>query len=304
MKPDEKKLDAIHRLVDKSELIRDAPPTKEDTAYLTRYLIQATLPHRQPKGNPPEWYRINGNYTLSLRPGYTTDPTSGTRVCLGYPCGSIPRLIMCWVTTEAIRTKSRKLQLGRSLSEFMRELGLNPRNGTGVRSDAVRLRDQMERLFRATISFEYTSVETKRWCDMQVAPEAELWWDPRRPSEDTLWDSWVMLGEKFYEAVLASPVPLDVRVLRELKASPLALDLYAWATYRTYTVNRAGKPSRVSWRQLHAQLGSDYSQVRDFRRRATHALKRVGILYPGLNLRVGADGIRLRPGGKTAIAAL
>jgi hypothetical protein len=36
------------------------------------------------------------------------------------------------------------------------------------------------------------------------------------------------LGENFFEAITAAPVPLDMRVLKTLKRSPLALDLYAW----------------------------------------------------------------------------
>lgn len=39
------------------------------------------------------------------------------------------------------------------------------------------------------------------------------------------------LGEDFFKMVTASPVPVDMRALRALKRSPLALDLYAWLTY-------------------------------------------------------------------------
>ena len=60
------------RLADAAVAIRAEEPGPEDTAFLTRYMVQATLPHRSPKGNPPEWFRVNGDYTLSIRPGYTT----------------------------------------------------------------------------------------------------------------------------------------------------------------------------------------------------------------------------------------
>ena len=40
------------------------------------------------------------------------------------PFGNLPRLILAWVSTEAVRTQSRELVLGRSLSEFMRTLGI------------------------------------------------------------------------------------------------------------------------------------------------------------------------------------
>ena len=40
------------------------------------------------------------------------------------PYGNLPRLLMAWVSTEAVRTQSRELVMGRSLSEFMRTLGV------------------------------------------------------------------------------------------------------------------------------------------------------------------------------------
>ena len=45
------------------------------------------------------------------------------------PYGNLPRLLLAWVSTEAVRTQSRELVLGRSLSEFMRALGLEPVSG-------------------------------------------------------------------------------------------------------------------------------------------------------------------------------
>ena len=286
------------RLADAAVAIRAEEPGPEDTAFLTRYMVQATLPHRSPKGNPPEWFRVNGDYTLSIRPGYTTDPKTRERVCVGYPFGSVPRLLMFWLTTEALRTGNRKLELGKSLSGFMRELGLNPDNGSvkSARSDARRLHDQMERLFRATISFEYSTLEVRRWKDMQVAPEGELWWDLKRPNQSVLWDSWVELGEKFYEAIIASPVPVDMRALRELKNSPLALDLYAWTTYKTFILSQQKKSQRISWHQLRAQLGTDYKDPKDFRHYAKDALRKVALVYPGLRLDEVTGGVIIHPG--------
>jgi len=87
-----------------------------------------------------------------------------------------------------------------------------------------------------------TDLEAERRINMNVASASELWWDPKKPHQINLWDSWVELGEKFYEALTAAPVPVDTRALRALKRSPLALDLYAWATYKALAV--AGKNGR------------------------------------------------------------
>jgi hypothetical protein len=73
--------------------------------------------------------------------------------------------------------------------------------------------------------------------------------------------------------VIAAPVPVDMRALRALKRSPLALDLYAWATYRTFTVSRTRKPAFITWSELAAQIGADYADPKDFRRKGVTTRK-------------------------------
>ena len=67
------------------------------------------------------------------------------------PYGNLPRLLLAWMCTEAVRTQSPDLVLGRSLSEFMKKLGMAPA-GAG----RTRLRNQMSRLFSAVVSLVYT----------------------------------------------------------------------------------------------------------------------------------------------------
>jgi hypothetical protein len=144
---------AQRKLLDLSAKIFDEPATRQDAAYLPRELVQVTLPHKNP-GDVQQWKRTNGNLTIGIQPGQ--DFITGKSY--GYPYGTIPRLLLFWVTTEAVRTKSRRLELGNSLRGFMAELGLNSSNGSSgaKRSDARRLRDQMQRLFRARLSFQGT----------------------------------------------------------------------------------------------------------------------------------------------------
>ena len=67
------------------------------------------------------------------------------------PFGNLPRLLVAWVSTEAVRTQSRELVLGSSLAEFMRKLGISSDSG-GSRGERTRLRNQMDRLFHAHVS--------------------------------------------------------------------------------------------------------------------------------------------------------
>ena len=263
---------------------------KMEAAFMARQLVQATLPHKNP-GDVPLWTRRNGNLILTVRPGQEKGKL------LGYPYGTIPRLLLFWITTEALQTKSRRLELGSSLTAFMREIGLNPDNGGAgaKRSDARRLREQMKRLFRATISFDQERGNADGWLDMQVAPEGVLWWDEKQPDQSTLWTSWIQLSEKFYEAITAAPVPVRMDALRALKRSPLALDLYAWAAYTAFQTQRTGQARSVSWKWLHEQFGAEYSTDKNFSQKARRTLLKVQAVYSDLGLEFRKGGVKVLP---------
>jgi hypothetical protein len=272
------------RILDAAEaILQDPHVSDQDRAFIARQIVQVTLPHADP-GDVPVWKRSNGQLTLSIRPAWDHQ---NNRI-RGYPYGTLPRLLLFWMTTEAVRTGSRRLELGSTLAAFMRELNLDPGRG-GVRSDAFRLREQMQRLFRATISFEQTQQaggqNLQRWMDMQIAPKGELWWDPISPEQPALWGSWVELGEAFHEAIVGAPVPVDLRALRALRKSPLALDLYAWATYKTFAVNHSGKAGQhVPWKSLQKQLGCDYANPRHFKSAARIVVRKVQAVFPGFRV--------------------
>ena len=291
---------ATERLLDFSCIIFDEPASSKEAAYLPRELVQCTLPHRNP-GDVPYWTRHNGGLSLTIRPGWDRK----TKECLGYPYGSIPRLLLFWITTEVIRTKSRRLELGRSLSQFMLKLGLNPLTGRGKRGDATRLRNQMERLFNALISFDR---DLDRGCDhgvarmnMAVVDNCEYWWHRSDTDENLLWGSWIEIGERFYNAIIAAPVPTDVRALRALKKSPLALDLYAFLTYESFRANKIGKPRFATWKSLHSRFGGEYTHMQNFRSKVKAALVKIQGVYPGLRLGQREGGIEVLPGSRPAL---
>jgi hypothetical protein len=277
------------KLLSTAAAIREAPGETELT-FMARQLVQCTLPHSNP-GDVPSWKRRNGKYTLSIKPGTDENDKS-----FGFPYGVIPRLLLFWITTEALRTKSRRIELGHSLSEFMRGLGLDPSRG-GKRSDVQRLQDQQRRLFKATISFHQKMEEDpkrhgERWLDMQVAPKGEFWWDPHEPGQGTLFESFVILGEDFYDALTSNAVPVDMRVLLAIKRSPLALDLYAWVTWRVFKIS---KPMFIPWDGLMQQMGGEYARVNDFIGKAKGAFRKIRAFYPALNLTYGKGGFTLYP---------
>ena len=115
---------AMRRILDAAAEIK-AEPNAAEMAFMARALVQATLPHSDP-GEVPIWGRTNGRLTLTIKPDWELDPKTNQSHCVGIPYGTIPRLLLFWITTEAVKTKSRRLELGSSLSAFMRELGKYP----------------------------------------------------------------------------------------------------------------------------------------------------------------------------------
>lgn len=267
-------------------------PDKAEAAFIARQLVQATLPHTDPKTDI--WRRTNGNFVLGMQAGY--DAITDKKY--GLPYGTIPRLLLFWITTEALRTKNRRLELGNSLASFMRQLELDPSRG-GKRGDARRLREQMERLFSAKISFQQTQDQKGKkgyaWMNMDVAPQGMLWWDEEQPHQGTLWKSWIQLGEDFFNAITSSPVPVDMRALKVLRKSPLALDLYSWATYTAYRTQLNGQARSISWEALHKQLGAEYNDINNFRTKAKAAFKKISEVYRELGIEYVKGGVQILP---------
>lgn len=277
------------RLIEASGDIQETPASEaEALAFYARLLVQAALPHSNP-GSVPAWTRTNGNFTLSVQPGITV--ANGEAKSIGLPYGSIPRLLMAWITTEAVRTQDRTLVLGNSLSGFMREVGIGEATG-GRHGSITRLRDQMRRLFKARISYEYHGDNGEMGENLVIARKYNLWWDEKQPDQAVLFDSHITLDADFFQEIIKRPVPVDMRALKALKQSPMALDLYTWLTYR---MSYLEKKTAISWESLQKQLGADYGDPKDFTRHAKKFLREVKALYPSLQIEEARGRLILHP---------
>ena len=91
--------DQVNQLVSASE----ADP---DRGFMARMMTLCSLPRTDP-GNRIQYRRVNGPYKLVMIAGADKK----------LPYGNLPRLLLAWISTEAVRTQSRVLVLGDSLSE-------------------------------------------------------------------------------------------------------------------------------------------------------------------------------------------
>ena len=268
--------DQVNQLVGASE----ADP---DLGFMARLMALCSLPRTNP-GNRLQYKRQNGPYKLVMIAGADNK----------LPYGNLPRLLLAWVCTEAVRTQKRELVLGRSLSKFMRTLDIYNSGG----KPQTRLRNQMRRLFGCTVSMIYKDEHGEQFVSSLIAERGEFWWNERKPDEPSLWESRIELGEKFFNEIISHPVPLDMNTLKALKRCSLGLDLYLWLTYRTFALRA---PLRLSWRQLYRQFGlhpdkaNNKFTVRSFREKVLRELKKIKLAWPELNYATARGVLLLYP---------
>ena len=270
-------------LADQVDQLVSASEAEPDLGFMARMLVLCSLPRTNP-GNRKEYKRVNGPYTLYMIAG------GGCKL----PFGNFPRLLLAWISTEAVRTQSRELILGKSLAEFMRTLGVYSSGGHAQ----IRLRNQMKRLFSAHVQLIYKDERGEARVSSSVADRTVFWWNESKPYQPSLWNSNIYLGEAFFHEIINHPVPIDMNTLTALKRSPLGLDLYLWLVYRTFALRA---PLRLSWQQVYGQFGrhpdkaSDKNTVQMFRRAALRELKKIKLAWTELNYSTAPGVLILHP---------
>lgn len=270
-----------------AEIALQPVPNDADVVYMPSVFIQAMLPHSDP-GNIPVWRKKNGDCLLSVRP--YIDASGSCR----YPYGARVRLLLCWLTTEAVRTGARRIEIGKSVAQFVRKVGGDPSTGGGVRSDRECIRLQLTYLLRATIDYEFNGRTEMAWKTLPVGETGNLGWGGKAEAEENGVAGRVLLSEGFFELVQGHAVPLDFRALKVLRHSPMAIDVYAWTTYRVASLNRNNTHGAfVPWRALDKQFGANYGEVSQFAKAFKRALRYVQQVYPALKCSLKPGGIHV-----------
>ena len=272
--------DHIDKLLTQALMIEECETKKAGAlGYAARILVLATMPHS--RCEETTFMRTNGKFALTMiaHPKY------------GLPYGTMARLLLAYVSTEAVRTRSPFVSLGDSMSDFMRELDLTPSGGR--RGSITYLKEHIERLFTTTVYFTYDNDESLTTMAFSIASRAKVWWEPQEVEGLDMLGSTVQLSEMFFNELIKHPVPVDMRAIKALRRSPLAIDIYNWLTYRFYSLR---KPTIISWPSLQIQFGSAYASTKNFRLKFLKQLPRVKAVYPQANIEmVPYKGLKLWP---------
>jgi hypothetical protein len=238
------------------------------------------LPHKQIAGT--EWVRDGGDIRLRIESGKTHDGTS-----VGIPFGYVARLILLYLQTEAIKTRSREVELGRSMHSWLKAMGLNS-GGKGYEA----VREQSRRLSLCRLTFYRVGEGGEAVMNGGFVREAIL--PGRDPGGEqlSLWRETVVLDEVFYESLVRHPLPVRETAIRKLAGRSMAIDLYIWLAYRLHHLT---KPIRVPWPALYRQFGSGFGLQRQFKAHAREALALAMSAYPEAQVRADDQAILLMP---------
>src|SRR5262245_46690864 len=218
-----------------------------DLGFMSRLLVMVNLPYKDPGKETLSWWKKNGQVVLDITPGRREGKN------IGIPYGSYPRLILAYLITQAIKTQTPTINLGNSFREFLDLIGIE-KGGHQYRQ----LKKQLDRILTAAFSWSYTNEKMWSRTNIQVSHRSQLWWDPKSPQQLSFFDSYVELNANFFNEIIRNPVPIDLRVLKVLKNSPLGLDLYMFLSWRTFNLK---EPVFISWEALHGQLGGQYTNL-------------------------------------------
>ena len=240
----------------------------------------AFLPHRAlPDGEP--WRRTAGRATLMIEPTHTADGNRG-----GVPYGSKARLILIYLQSEAVRTRSRTVELGSSMRAFMRRLGIS----TGSSGYRI-VRDQAQRIEHSLISVTYQGEDGVRsWRDTILRGHF-LPYEATDDRQVSLFPETVELGETFYEALRRHPAQFSEAAIRALKDKSMALDIYLFLAYRLAALE---DPVLLRWERIKDQFGWGYSNMRQFRWNFLRELKKALAVYEAADVVITEAGITLR----------
>ena len=245
-------------------------------------LIQCSFPHADP-GATTHFTRRNGWLELTL---------STARSDTGLPYGVPARLLTIYCASEAIRTRSPEVFLGKSLHEFLRRLDVPITRGE--RGSLRVYANQLLRLIHCAVSIDENVRDDVGRTGLHIrqalfVEEARLWWDEAQVVGQ---GSSLVLSAVLFESILERSAPLSTAAIRQLRKSPMDLDVYAWLVHRLFHLTR---PSTVTWAQLSGQFGHGYTLDRKFRRFFGESVKRVLEVYPEAQLRLADVGVVLLP---------
>lgn len=269
--------DAERRALDAAlEFLSDEDPS---LGFLYSGWCQTGLPHRR-LDDDQIWLLETTYVRLMVEPGSVK--RDGVPARIGVPYGSRARLILLFLQTEAIKTNSREIELGKSLRSWLKRLNV-PIGGKSMRD----VKEQATRISRCRMTFEIKDGNKIGLINQNIVDTA-LFTDEH---DGALLET-VRLSESFFDQLKRHPVPLQESAIRAISNNSQALDIYFWLVYR---LHERVTVQKISWPALKAQFGASYTHMRNFKIRFRDALQIALAIYPEAKVGIDEDGVTLFP---------
>jgi hypothetical protein len=253
-------------------------------AFLYSGWCQAALPHKR-LPDAQGWQIVGDHVTLIVEPGMR--PAATIPEPIGVPYGSRARLIMLYMQSEALKTRSREVELGSSLRVWLTKMGIS----IGGKS-MVAVREQAERISRCRLTMQVRMGKMTGLINQNIVDTA-IFLDNGEANQRSLFNETARLSEGFYETLTRHSVPLDEAAIRQINNNSMALDIYAWLAYRLHVLE---KPTQISWTALKQQFGNGFVDIGNFRPKFIANLKLSLAVYEGAKVDLDKRGCVLHPG--------
>jgi len=244
-----------------------------------------SLPHKPQQSTT--WRREGHNLTLVLQAGVDRNEQS-----LGLPYGSYARFILLFLQSEAIRTRSREVELGRSMKVWLGSMGLSIGGKT-----YKQVAEQARRISGCTLTFYADRIGAKIESRSRFVKTAITMTSSDQP---TLWQDCVLLDEDFYRALQEHPVPLSESALRAIGPRSMVIDIYIWLAYRLHSLDRNVD---ITWPSLHGQFGAGFKSIKRFKQHFAECVAIAVAAYPEARVSISSRGMTLQP-SRPAIAKI
>lgn len=254
-----------------------------EVGFLYSGWAQSALPHKR-LPNDASWQIHTDHISLVVQPGLRPSLT-GDAVSVGVPFGSRARLICLYLQSEALKTNSREVALGKTLHAWLRRLDIS----IGGKSMAA-VRDQAERISRCRMTFQIKQGDRTGLVNQNILDTAMFVDDDT--AQGKLFIETAKLSEMFFEQLKKHPVPIEESAVKQIANNSMAIDVYCWLAYRLHSLTG---PKLVSWKALHAQFGRGLKSVDQFRWYFKQTLELALAVYPDALVDVDARGLTLKP---------
>jgi hypothetical protein len=253
--------------------------TEQQLGFMHAGFAMTALPHRAVPD--PVWIRQGANVRLKLESG--TDPRDRP---VGLPYGAVARIILLYLQTRAVKTKSREIELGRSMRLWLTSMGLE----TGGENYRL-VREQSRRLSLCRLTF-YNVLETATVITNGSFVRTAIIPHEEEGEQLALWQEAVRLDEGFYQSLIDHPLPLREAAIRQIARRSMAIDIYIWLAYRLHKLD---KPLLITWKALYGQFGAGFQRIRAFREKLKEPLALALAAYPEAFVELDNVGVRLHP---------